>query len=92
MLMTFQEIKVSQAAKFSIAGYTFVQKGGHFNQTSHEGETINIQNSVPFNETPLTTNIQAATTVHVNIDRQRLTVCSVYIPGSQDLREAELEC
>ena len=86
-VIAVQETKMRHM-NFRIPCYNVIHKPGHFNRTQHGGVAIFIHTSVPFQELHIASNLQAiAARIGAPLD---ITICNLYIPGSQALSEANL--
>ena len=87
--VALQETKLWGDATVNIAGYRAYSRNGHFNVTAHGGTAIYVHQSVPVEPLRINTEYQAvAVRIHVP---QSITLCSVYLSRSHDLRRQGLQ-
>ena len=84
-----QETFLKADNNYSVKGFKSYNKIGGTGERAAGGSSILIKESIPQKEIPLNTNLQA---VAVNISLHKsLTLCSIYLPPSQNVTKEELD-
>lgn len=90
LIACLQETKLAASTHINITNYTLHRKDLASNTVAHGGVAVLVHNSIPSVPLGLTTDLQAAA-VTTELGRTRITICSLYIPPSDDFRAQTLQ-
>ena len=85
-----QETKLLPGTMCSIKGFAVFRKDVQSSTIAHGGVLVATHHSLPSRQIALRSSLQAVA-VRVHIDRQELTICSMYLPPGTSLPVAELQ-
>ena len=87
-IVALQETNLWNNTKFAIPQYSEVRKDGYYNRGLHGGVAVYIHTSIPYNSVEITIPLQAVA-VRVQL-HATVTICNIYSPGSQALKQQQL--
>ena len=74
---------------FSLPGYDSVITPGHHNHRAHGGAAVLIHNDIPYKSLQLESKLQH--TAVIATLPVIITICSLYIPGSQQIEKEDID-
>ena len=88
-VVAVQETMIRDSEQFRIPQYKERRREGHYNRRSHGGVAISVHEETPHRNVQVNTPVQAVA-IRVTMGRP-VTICSIYIPGSQEISVQLLE-